>query len=511
MKLVKSLLLSSAAGITAVASAQAADLPFRKAAPVEYVRVCDYTGAGYFYLPGTDTCLKFEGYAQGNAAYVNTGRFYAPSVRTTFAAGVNPFVGQRAAIDNTGVIVNDRNRDQSGLKTEGRLAVDARTQTAYGTLRTYVRFQADAAGGIYTGNPAGAAISNPVGTPGGIQNTAYIDKAFVQFAGFTAGRVQSAFDFYADNYNYEGIANSDVSTEVFQYTATFGGGFSATISIEDPTARRNGVRNTIDPTSGVLNAAGTFTSFNTTNVNFGGEQIPEIVGVIRLDQAWGAAQLSGAYHQVNLVQTNSVATAAGGALIGVPTTSVGRDGFAVQAGVQIKLPMLAAGDQLWLEGAYTNGAYRYIDSSSNLNSGVNSGLLGGFVHQDADAIAFRNANGSYSVSLVEGYSVMGAFQHYFTPNFYDVVFGSYIDVSYGNRARNTDWTAGGLGNGSEYRIGNQFIWTPVNNLIAGIEVLYAHLDQTLAHNPGAPATALPANVRKDPSAFEARVRLERDF
>ncbi len=64
-------------------------------------------------------------------------------------------------------------------------------------------------------------------------NAAYIDKAFLQFAGFTAGRVQSAFDFYADNYNFEGIANSDVSTEVFQYTATFGGGFSATISVED--------------------------------------------------------------------------------------------------------------------------------------------------------------------------------------------------------------------------------------------------------------------------------------
>ena len=64
MKLVKSLLLSSAAGLTAVASAQAADLPFRKAAPVEYVRVCDFTGAGYFYIPGTDTCLKIEGFAR---------------------------------------------------------------------------------------------------------------------------------------------------------------------------------------------------------------------------------------------------------------------------------------------------------------------------------------------------------------------------------------------------------------------------------------------------------------
>ena len=40
MTLIKSILLGSAAGIVAVASTQAADLPTKKAAPVEYVRVC---------------------------------------------------------------------------------------------------------------------------------------------------------------------------------------------------------------------------------------------------------------------------------------------------------------------------------------------------------------------------------------------------------------------------------------------------------------------------------------
>ncbi len=82
MKLVKSLLLSSAAGITAVASAQAADLPFRKAAPVEYVRVCDYTGAGYWYIPGTDTCLKIEGYARADYAYIEPTKAFFPLAST---------------------------------------------------------------------------------------------------------------------------------------------------------------------------------------------------------------------------------------------------------------------------------------------------------------------------------------------------------------------------------------------------------------------------------------------
>ena len=61
MKLGKSLLLGSAAALAATVGAQAADLPVRKAAPVDYVRVCDWTGVGFFYIPGTDTCIQIGG------------------------------------------------------------------------------------------------------------------------------------------------------------------------------------------------------------------------------------------------------------------------------------------------------------------------------------------------------------------------------------------------------------------------------------------------------------------
>src|ERR1044071_5065322 len=64
MKLAKSLLLGSAAGLVAVAGAQAADLPTRKAAPVDYVRICSVYGPGFFYIPGTDTCIKIGGKAE---------------------------------------------------------------------------------------------------------------------------------------------------------------------------------------------------------------------------------------------------------------------------------------------------------------------------------------------------------------------------------------------------------------------------------------------------------------
>ena len=48
MKMVKSLLLGSAAGLVAVTAGQAADLPV-KAKPVEYVKVCSLYGGILLY------------------------------------------------------------------------------------------------------------------------------------------------------------------------------------------------------------------------------------------------------------------------------------------------------------------------------------------------------------------------------------------------------------------------------------------------------------------------------
>jgi hypothetical protein len=57
----KSLFLGTAAAFVAAAGAQAADMPV-KATPVQYVKVCSLYGDGFYYIPGTDTCLKLGGY-----------------------------------------------------------------------------------------------------------------------------------------------------------------------------------------------------------------------------------------------------------------------------------------------------------------------------------------------------------------------------------------------------------------------------------------------------------------
>ncbi|RUX50668.1 porin, partial [Mesorhizobium sp. M7A.F.Ca.US.014.04.1.1] len=60
---IKSLLFGSAAALIAVSGAHAADaVVVAEPEPAEYVKICDVYGAGYFYIPGTETCLRIGGY-----------------------------------------------------------------------------------------------------------------------------------------------------------------------------------------------------------------------------------------------------------------------------------------------------------------------------------------------------------------------------------------------------------------------------------------------------------------
>ena len=82
IKRVKSLLLGSAAGLVAISAGQAADLPV-KAKPVQYVKVCSLYGAGFYYMPGTDICLKIGGYVRGNPSTTATATSLGGRLRVT--------------------------------------------------------------------------------------------------------------------------------------------------------------------------------------------------------------------------------------------------------------------------------------------------------------------------------------------------------------------------------------------------------------------------------------------
>ena len=131
-------LLATAAALATVAAgaATAADLPVRKAAPVEYVRVCTAYGAGFFYIPGTDTCLRVGGRARFSYQYMSS-RQLGPTITGVNAA--NSLV----------------NRDNSAFQSLTFLNFDARSQTSYGTLRTFIRvIAAYSSGGYLTSGTA---------------------------------------------------------------------------------------------------------------------------------------------------------------------------------------------------------------------------------------------------------------------------------------------------------------------------------------------------------------------
>ena len=88
MKLIKSLLLGTAAGFAATAGVQAADLPSKKAAPVDYVRVCTIGSFTGFVIPGSDVCLKVGGFVRWQYTYNQ------PQSQFTYVPGVGGFSGR---------------------------------------------------------------------------------------------------------------------------------------------------------------------------------------------------------------------------------------------------------------------------------------------------------------------------------------------------------------------------------------------------------------------------------
>jgi Porin subfamily len=216
--------LSLAAGLIGVGGAQAADLPV-KAKAVEYVRVCSAYGAGFFYIPGTDTCIKIGGYFR---------------VDTTFNGGAH---GQPAWNGDIG----QRNRFFDYFSDRSRMALtfDTRTATEYGVVRTFghANFQFTTLA-TNTFNPNSLATNlgnnqNLLDTPG--NGFVGIEFLFIQFAGFTFGKSASAYatpwQGFPSNISsfLMGGQNTDTGVPNIQYTADFGSGMSFTVGLDDPT------------------------------------------------------------------------------------------------------------------------------------------------------------------------------------------------------------------------------------------------------------------------------------
>jgi hypothetical protein len=451
MNIAKSLILGSAATLVALGGAQAADLPL-KAKAVEYVKVCSLYGAGFYYIPGTDTCIKLGGYLRADTSFNAASAYDMPRWTGANSRASNDYIS----------------RSRFGLN------VDTRTATEYGVVRTYVDM---------TFNWTTDTDSRAAGNLG-------VYYAFIQFAGFTMGKAVSQFSTpwtgYPGNNTSFLLGGQDDVTGINQiaYTAQFGNGVSATISLEENSGLQHG--SAINSyTRAPLYDLGV--GFGTAAAsNWGGTNVPDIVGQLRVDQAWGLFQLSAAAHQIRT----------GEALVSpVPSDAWG---FAVQAGLSLKNLPTGAGDSINVSVGYADGASRYIIGGVSPDSyaiGNNAVLATGFSSDGVYAPGF-------GIQKTETYGVRGAFNHNWDPYWSSSLFGAWSAVRYNNTVKtalgaNPDWDISQLGLVTR--------WTPVKGLTFSGEVMYSYLTQNRVGLVNATAVA------GDRGTWTFGVRAQRNF
>jgi len=183
---IKSLLIGSAAAFAAVSGAQAADaIVAAEPEPMEYVRVCDAFGTGYFYIPGTETCLKIGGY-----------------VRFQIDVGNNV---------DTYVTGDGADKGDWDTGTSAVVTLDAKSDTEYGTLSSFIAIEAD----------MDSASSQDF----------YVDEAFIRLGGFKVGKIYGPWD-KGINGETDDLHTGNVFNSV-QYIYENGGAFSALLSVDE--------------------------------------------------------------------------------------------------------------------------------------------------------------------------------------------------------------------------------------------------------------------------------------
>jgi Porin subfamily len=204
---IKSLLLGSAAALVAVSGARAADAVMAEPEAVEYVRVCDAYGAGYFYIPGTETCLKIAGRVRYQIDFSN---------------------GDSGWRKNASAMLN----------------FTAKSDTELGTLTSYIEMESVS----LSGNIGGSVET----FKGGVLQTVREDGVFgfghawISLGGLKMGRSDTLYD---GDINGEGDAGGGGGIHFISYTFSGANGFSAAVSLEEDTYNDNYVPNVVGKVS----------------------------------------------------------------------------------------------------------------------------------------------------------------------------------------------------------------------------------------------------------------------
>jgi hypothetical protein len=397
---------------------------------------------------------------------------------------------------------------------------DTRTATEYGVVRTFATILTSwtTNGTIATG-AGGATAADTSSLQGGTGTTSQgIYQAFIQFAGFTIGRAYSIFDAPWQSYpaggpdTLLGASNHVTGQNQLTYTASFGNGVTGSISLEYPKEKDTVATTNLSniSTTGFVGGA-----YGSNNV--GGTRSPDVIGQIRVDQAWGLAQFAVAAHD------NHVAYYGPTEITGHPDD---KWGFAVQGALSIKNIPTGPGDTVNMTAVYTDSATNYnfqflfpANQALYGGSGIAAQALSLYGASDT---TFVNGGGQESVKT---WGVQGGYTHNWSPTWASSIYGSYGQLRYGGNAVATICTFARVTlaltgncdpNFKIWTIGGTTVWTPVKNLAFTVDVNYTMIDQNYSGtitSPGSVTFAKPAAVLelKDQGRVTALFRAQRNF
>jgi hypothetical protein len=489
-----SLLLGGAASLFVAASAQAADLPV-KAKPVQYVKLCSLYGDGFYYIPGSDTCLKIGGYVRADIG-IN-----AAGGRTT------PFSGTLGAEDRT----------ISGISTRYRanLAFDTRTESQYGTIRTLTS--------IHFQNQDQTESFN-------------LSRAFIQFSGFTVGRYQSFSDTWSLDaaWHYATQANqSDTGANGVNglaYTFDLGNGAVLNFGVDE--RRTKSLSNL---------SSGAALKVGADPVNaLGGESYPDSFVNFRIDGSAGRWAATFLAHNVNATYNNaSTAGVCAGPAVSTaasPITTCGHPsdkvGWTIMEGGELRLPFIHEGDRVGYFGHYGVGTSAY-SGGGTLNSAnlfdSSAKLAEGWI---TDGV-FLNGTG---IELTTTWTVGAGYEHYWTPSLKTSIFGAYTQILYDSTAKSyfasNVCAAGAAGqtgfntvtncdpNWAYFQGGTRIQWQIAPLFYTGLELAYTRVTSAFGGSTavvgGGTSPVLggrPAGVYTlgDVGAFSVLFRMQRSF
>jgi len=503
----RKMLLGTAAATIAVTGgmntgAQAADAMLKKAPPIQYVRICDRYGYGFFQIPGSAICLQLRGQVQSDNAYQSvrdevfvgtsktTGSYGENTAKVSVTAGGNP---------GNGTVIFANQQDQWGYEVTVKPRFDARTETSMGTFRAYAEIKIQLDTGAFAGGPQGSVGGN---ADFGAGNKSENYRTYMQWAGWTIGNADSIWSLgnFKDGDIADVIPTDKDSGWTAYYTwtptgpgvppvkgsATVPDGWSASFGVDSPT--KHIAKNQIG--GGCLYydlalAPGSAAGLGTVCASLGPLSVPDFVGRVHYEAdppgkddqhndqfGLGTFHLAGIYHQITQIAVGG-STAAGqlpeisgtacGAFSCGAGTVVHDHGWGATGYLKFFVPMwtgtklganrASAADNVQFNVNYCIAAIEPcgIGGTAGSLAAGDAYWTGGYMSDHMDLRVINNGLGGF-YNDKESALVFNAQYHSILTDCTDPIHCLALTLEYnwtratpGTISQNVDWTEGGIG------------------------------------------------------------------